>query len=111
MWSIPRTCPCNKSAGPLLRRRNLQSKFKPPLLPHLHYYDERLMGYQTQRQSIDFKALQDPCVIQARQYARQHSCRGIKVKQAIDYVGVSRSNLEQRFLKECGHSIYTAIYS
>jgi LacI family transcriptional regulator len=44
-------------------------------------------------------------------YVRQHSCRGIKIKQAIDYVGVSRSNLEQRFVKECGHSIHTEIHN
>lgn len=63
-----------------------------------------------QRQSTDFKALQDPYVIQAMHYVRQHACRGIKVEQVIDYVGVSRSNLEQRFVQECGHSIHTEIH-
>jgi LacI family transcriptional regulator len=64
-----------------------------------------------QRQSTDFKALQDPYVIQAMHYVRQHACRGIKVEQVIDYVGISRSNLEQRFVQECGHSIHTEIHN
>jgi LacI family transcriptional regulator len=64
-----------------------------------------------QRQSTDFKALQDPYVIQAMHYVRQHACRGIKVEQVIDYVGISRSNLEQRFVQECGHSIHTQIHN
>ena len=50
-----------------------------------------------QRQSTDFKALQDPYVIQAMHYVRQHACRGIKVEQVIDYVGISRSNLGTTF--------------
>ncbi len=64
-----------------------------------------------QRQSTDFKALQDTYVIQAMHYVRQHACRGIKVEQVIDYVGISRSNLEQRFVQECGHSIHTEIHN
>ena len=64
-----------------------------------------------QRQSTDFKALQDPYVIQAMHYVRQHACQGIKVEQVIDYVGISRSNLEQRFVKECGHSLHTQIHN
>jgi LacI family transcriptional regulator len=64
-----------------------------------------------QRQSTDFKALQDPYVIQAMHFVRQHACRGIKVEQVIDYVGISRSNLEQRFVQECGHSIHTEIHN
>lgn len=64
-----------------------------------------------QRQSTDFKALQDTYVIQAMHYVRQHACRGIKVEQVIDYVGISRSNLEQRFAQECGHSIHTEIHN
>ena len=44
-------------------------------------------------------------------YVRQHACRGIKVEQVIDYVGISRSNLEQRFVQECGHSIHTEIHN
>lgn len=64
-----------------------------------------------QRQSTDFKALQDPYVIQAMHFVRQHACRGIKVEQVVDYVGISRSNLEQRFVQECGHSVHNEIHN
>lgn len=63
------------------------------------------------RQSTDFKALQDSYVIQAMHYIRQHACRGIKVEQVLDYVGISRSNLEQRFKVERGHSVHTEIHN
>jgi len=62
------------------------------------------------RQSSDFKALQDPNVIQAMHYIRQNACRGIKVEQVVDYVGISRSNLEKRFLDEHGHSIHHELH-
>lgn len=64
-----------------------------------------------ERQSSDFKALNDPHVIQAMQFIRQHATRGIKVDQVTDYVGISRSNLEQRFVAERGHSIHTEIHN
>ncbi len=62
-------------------------------------------------QSTDFKAIADPHVMQAMHYIRQNACRGIKVEQVLDYVGVSRSNLEQRFKEERGHSIHTEIHN
>jgi LacI family transcriptional regulator len=65
----------------------------------------------SERQSTDFKALKDPYVIQAMHYIRQNACRGIKVEQVLDYVGVSRSNLEQRFREERDHSIHTEIHN
>lgn len=64
-----------------------------------------------ERQSSDYKALFDPHVIQAMQFIRQHASRGIKVEQVTDYVGISRSNLEQRFVAERGHSIHTEIHN
>lgn len=64
-----------------------------------------------ERQSSDYKALNDPHVIQAMQFIRQHASRGIKVDQVTDYVGISRSNLEQRFVAERGHSIHTEIHN
>lgn len=63
-----------------------------------------------QRQSTDFQALQDPYVIQAMHYIRQNACRGIKVEQVLAFVGVSRSNLEQRFKQEQGYSIHHEIH-
>jgi LacI family transcriptional regulator len=65
----------------------------------------------SERQSTDFKALKDPFVIQAMHYIRHNACRGIKVDQVLDYVGVSRSNLEQRFKEERGHSIHNEIHN
>ncbi len=64
-----------------------------------------------QRQSTDFQALKDPYVIQAIHYIRQKACRGIKVDQVLEFVGISRSNLEQRFAEECGHSVHTQIHN
>ncbi|WJG08653.1 DNA-binding transcriptional regulator [Aliiglaciecola sp. LCG003] len=64
-----------------------------------------------QRQSTDFKALKDPYVIQAMHFIRQNACRGIKVDQVLDYVGISRSNLENRFSEGLGHSIHTEIHN
>lgn len=64
-----------------------------------------------ERQSSDFKALNDPHVIQAMQFIRQNACRGIKVDQVTDYVGISRSNLENRFVAERGHSIHTELHN
>ncbi len=63
------------------------------------------------RQSTDYKALTDPYVIQAMQFIRQNATRGIKVEQVTDYVGISRSNLEQRFLEECNHTVHLAIHN
>ncbi|NVK24376.1 MAG: DNA-binding transcriptional regulator [Gammaproteobacteria bacterium] len=64
-----------------------------------------------ERQSSDFKSLNAPHVIQAMQFIRQNATRGIKVDQVTDYVGISRSNLEQRFVAERGHSIHTEIHN
>ncbi|MGQ8366666.1 XylR family transcriptional regulator [Glaciecola sp. 1036] len=64
-----------------------------------------------ERQSTDYKAIVDPYVMQAMHFIRQNANRGIKVEQVLDYVGVSRSNLEHRFKEERGHSIHTEIHN
>jgi len=64
-----------------------------------------------ERQSTDFKAIKDTHVMQAMHFIRQKACRGIKVDQVLDYVGISRSNLEQRFKEERGHSIHNEIHN
>ncbi|MDN4503215.1 DNA-binding transcriptional regulator [Alteromonadaceae bacterium BrNp21-10] len=64
-----------------------------------------------ERQSTDYKAIKDPHVMQAMHFIRQNACRGIKVDQVLDYVGISRSNLEQRFKEERGHSIHNEIHN
>ena len=44
-------------------------------------------------------------------YIRNHACKGIKVEQVLDAVGISRSNLEKRFKEEVGETIHTVIHS
>lgn len=63
-----------------------------------------------ERQSTDFKALQDPYVIKATHFIRRCACNGIKVSQVVDHVGISRSNLESRFVTEYGHSMHTELH-
>ncbi|MCF4176430.1 MULTISPECIES: XylR family transcriptional regulator [Vibrio] len=64
-----------------------------------------------ERQSSDFKALKDPYVIQAMHYIRHNACKGIKVDQVLTYVGISRSNMENRFKLERGHSIHQELHN
>lgn len=63
-----------------------------------------------ERQSSDFKSIQDTYVMQAMHYIRQHACKGIKVGQVLDHIGISRSNLENRFMLERNHSVHAAIH-
>ena len=44
-------------------------------------------------------------------YIRRNASRGAKVEQVTDFVGISRSNLEQRFRAERGHSIHTELHN
>ena len=64
-----------------------------------------------ERRSTDYRSLTDPSVIQAMHYIRNHACKGIKVEQVLDAVGISRSNLEKRFKEEVGETIHTVIHS
>lgn len=64
-----------------------------------------------ERQSTDFQSLRDPFVIQAMQFIRQNATLGIKVEQVTDYVGMSRSNLEPRFIAERGHTLHVEIHN
>lgn len=62
------------------------------------------------RRSTDFRSLRDPAVIQAMHFIRYHACKGIKVEQVLDAVGLSRSNLEKRFKDEIGQTIHGVIH-
>ncbi|MBW7984259.1 D-xylose utilization transcriptional activator XylR [Enterobacillus tribolii] len=62
------------------------------------------------RRSTDFRSLRDPAVIQAMHFIRHHACKGIKVEQVLDAVGMSRSNLEKRFKDETGQTIHGVIH-
>ncbi|GAB3485565.1 XylR family transcriptional regulator [Marinomonas epiphytica] len=63
-----------------------------------------------ERQSSDFRALEDPYVMQAMHYIRHNACRGVKVAQVVDYVGISRTNLETRFIEEIGCSMHEQLH-
>ncbi|MCU5772322.1 XylR family transcriptional regulator [Erwiniaceae bacterium BAC15a-03b] len=64
-----------------------------------------------ERRSTDYRSLHDPAVIQAMHYIRFNACKGIKVEQVLDAVGMSRSNLEKRFKDETGETIHALIHS
>lgn len=64
-----------------------------------------------ERESSDYRAFNDPYVIQAMHFIRQNACRGIKVEQVLDYVGISRSNLEHRFKAAQQCSIHQTIHA
>ena len=64
-----------------------------------------------ERRSTDYRSLNDPAVIQAMHYIRNNACKGIKVEQVLDSVGISRSNLEKRFKEEVGETIHAVIHS
>ena len=63
------------------------------------------------RRSTDYRSLNDPAVIQAMHYIRNHACKGIKVEQVLDAVGISRSNLEKRFKEGVGETIHAVIHA
>jgi LacI family transcriptional regulator len=64
----------------------------------------------TERQSSDYRALHDPYVIQAMHFIRHNACRGVKVAQVVDYIGISRTNLETRFIDEIGCSMHEQLH-
>lgn len=49
------------------------------------------------RESTDMMAVEDPDVAQAVRMIREHACRGLRVKDMVESVGVSRRVLQQRF--------------
>lgn len=63
-----------------------------------------------QRASTDYRSLHDPLVIQAMHYIRHQACQGIKTEQVLDYLRISRSNLEQRFKNEMNKTIHRVIH-
>jgi AraC-like DNA-binding protein len=47
--------------------------------------------------------------MRARHFIRQYACQGIKTEQVADYVGVSRSSLEEHFRRELGRTVHQEI--
>jgi LacI family transcriptional regulator len=52
------------------------------------------------RRSTDILVLQDPVVLRAVRYIREHACEGLTVENILDVLGVSRRSLERKFLRE-----------
>jgi LacI family transcriptional regulator len=51
-------------------------------------------------ESTQHQPLTSPYVMRARHFIRQYACQGIRTEQVADYVGVSRSSLEEYFRRE-----------
>jgi LacI family transcriptional regulator len=62
-----------------------------------------------ERASTDVVALDDPVMVQAVRFIRDHVGRGIAVKDVLAHVGRSRSDLEQRFRRWLGCSVRAEI--
>ena len=62
-----------------------------------------------ERQSTDILAIDDPHIITAVRFIRQHSKRVIQVSDVVNSVPLSRRMLEKRFRMIVGHSIHDEI--
>jgi LacI family transcriptional regulator len=60
-------------------------------------------------ESTRHQPVSSPYVMRARHYIRQYACQGIKTEQVADYVGVSRSSLEDHFRRELGCTVHQEI--
>jgi LacI family transcriptional regulator len=61
------------------------------------------------RQSTDIMAVADEDVAKALQYIRKHACDGIRVRDVLTVVNVSRTTLESRFHEALGRTVYDEI--
>lgn len=61
------------------------------------------------RQSTDMLAVDDPAIVSALRFIRQHGRRDIGVQEVVDQTGLSRRLLEKRFCRVVGHSIHGEI--
>lgn len=61
-------------------------------------------------QSTNHECSCDPYVKQAIDFIQRYACKGIKVAQVVEYVGISRSNLERRFFEETHCSIHDLLH-
>ncbi|MFM0287007.1 XylR family transcriptional regulator [Paraburkholderia megapolitana] len=60
-------------------------------------------------ESSRHQPLASPYVMRARHFIRQYACQGIRTEQVADYVGVSRSSLEEHFRRELSCTVHQAI--
>jgi LacI family transcriptional regulator len=61
------------------------------------------------RRSTEILAIQEPYVAKAMAFVREHASAGIKVRDVLEAVSLSRAGLETRFKSLLGYSIHTAI--
>ncbi len=59
--------------------------------------------------STHHQPLASPYVMRARHFIRQYACQGIRTEQVADYVGVSRSSLEEHFRRELRCTVHQEI--
>lgn len=66
------------------------------------------VGINVQATSLH-QPLKSPYVMRAKHYIRQYACLGIKTEQVADYVGISRTLLEEHFKRELKQSVHQTI--
>jgi LacI family transcriptional regulator len=62
------------------------------------------------RLSSNYRSIKDPDVIKAQHYIRLNAFKGLKVAQVLEYLNISRSNLDNKFKREVGYSIHHEIH-
>nr|WP_199042392.1 DNA-binding transcriptional regulator [Dyella sp. ASV24] len=65
-------------------------------------------GLNIQASSLH-KPMKSPHVMRACHYIRQYACLGIKTEQVADYVGISRTLLEEHFKRELKRTVHQTI--
>ncbi|WP_250626479.1 XylR family transcriptional regulator [Pinirhizobacter soli] len=66
------------------------------------------VGINVQSSSLH-QPSRSPHVMRARHYIRQYACLGIKTEQVADYVGISRTLLEEHFKRELKKTVHQTI--
>ena len=66
------------------------------------------VGINVQATSLH-QPLKSAYVMRAKHYIRQYACLGIKTEQVADYVGISRTLLEEHFKRELKQSVHQTI--
>jgi LacI family transcriptional regulator len=61
------------------------------------------------RRSTDVIASEDEDVSRAVRYIREHACRGLQAGDVLDYMGMSRSTLQERMKQYTGRTIHREI--
>ena len=66
------------------------------------------LGINVQASSLH-QPMKSPHVMRAKHYIRQYACLGIKAEQVADYVGISRTLLEEHFKRELKQTVHQTI--